>query len=136
MPTEKNTKDLPADTSLRDQFNMVFKNTSVINGNGKATLDRLLNLVEIHRPLAALVVDAQRQLSAKVKSFGLVHYLGTPPSTEKSLAVQTLLREEENDDDDEEEEDVQPRGKEKIRSVAGGGNKKPKFTGRNGRNAR
>lgn len=38
MPTEKNTKDLPADTSLGDQFNMVFKGTSVINGNGKAII--------------------------------------------------------------------------------------------------
>ena len=69
--------------------------------NGKQTLNRLLNLVEIHRPLAALVIDAGHNLSAKIKSFGLLHYLGEPPSTEKSLAVQTLLREEESDDDED-----------------------------------
>lgn len=72
----------------------------LVSGNGKAALERLLNLVEIHRPLAALVVDENKNLSAKIKSFGLLHYLGTPPSTEKSLAVQTLLRDEESDDDD------------------------------------
>lgn len=101
------------DRFLCDSFPEVV-GEHLINGNGKATLDRLLNLVEIHRPLAALVVDAQRQLSAKVKSFGLVHYLGTPPSTEKSLAVQTLLREEENDDDDDIADVVRPTEESEV----------------------
>ena len=69
--------------------------------NGKSIFNRLLNLVEIHRPLAALVVDANKNLSAKIKSFGLLHYLGQPPAPEKSLAVQTLLRDEEIDDEDD-----------------------------------
>lgn len=80
----------------------------LINRNGKNTFDRLLNLIEIHRPLAGLVIDEQRTLSAKIKSFGLLHYLGTPPSTEKSLAVQTLLRDEENDDDENIADVVKP----------------------------
>lgn len=69
-----------------------------IGGDGKAAFDRLLNLAQIHRPLAALVVDTQK-LSATIKSFGLLHYLGTEPPTSKSLAVQTLLREEESEDE-------------------------------------
>ncbi len=69
--------------------------------NGKSLFNRLLNLVEIHRPLAALVVDANKNLSAKIKSFGLLHYLGQPPAPEKSLAVQTLLRDDEIDDEDD-----------------------------------
>lgn len=78
----------------------------LVTRNGKAVFNRLLNLVEIHRPLAALVVDDNKNLSAKIKSFGLLHYLGTPPSTEKSLAVQTLLRDEEGEDDDNISDDV------------------------------
>jgi len=69
-----------------------------IGGDDAAAFNRLLNLSQIHRPLAALVVDTQK-LSATIKSFGLLHYLGPEPPTSKSLAVQTLLREEGNDDD-------------------------------------
>ncbi len=38
LPTEKNIKKLASDTALGDQFNMVFKGTSVTNGNGKAVI--------------------------------------------------------------------------------------------------
>jgi Ca2+-transporting ATPase len=38
LPSEKNTEKLPKDTALGDQFNMVFKGTSVTNGNGKAVV--------------------------------------------------------------------------------------------------
>ncbi|KOY84558.1 ATPase [bacterium 336/3] len=38
LPSEKNTEKLPKDTALGDQFNMIFKGTSVINGNGKAVI--------------------------------------------------------------------------------------------------
>ncbi len=38
LPTEKNTEKLPKETALGDQVNMVFKGTSVINGNGKAVI--------------------------------------------------------------------------------------------------
>lgn len=86
----------------------------LLSRNGKTALDRLLNLVEIHRPLAGLVVDGQGTLSAKVKSYGLLHYLGAPPSTEKSLAVQTLLRDEENDDDDDVADVVKPTEESSI----------------------
>lgn len=38
LPSEKNTDKLSKDTILGDQFNMVFKGTSVTNGNGKAVI--------------------------------------------------------------------------------------------------
>ena len=69
--------------------------------DGKTAFEQLLKLVEIHRPLAGLVVDQQHRLSAEIKSFGLLHHLGPERATEKSLAVQTLLREDEADDDED-----------------------------------
>lgn len=38
LPSEKNTEKLDKNTALGDQFNMVFKGTSVTNGNGKAVI--------------------------------------------------------------------------------------------------
>ena len=78
-----------------------------VGGDGRVTFDRLLDLAQIHRPLAALVVDAQ-QMSATIKSFGLLHYLGPEPPTSKSLAVQTLLRDEGNEDSEDVRDIVRP----------------------------
>lgn len=68
---------------------------------GKVAFERLLALAQIHRPMAALVVGPNGHLSASIKSFGLLHYLGSEPSADKSLAVQALLRDEEGDDDED-----------------------------------
>lgn len=38
LPTEKNIEKLSKEVALGDQFNMVFKGTSVMNGNGKAVV--------------------------------------------------------------------------------------------------
>jgi Ca2+-transporting ATPase len=38
LPTDKHTDPLPKDTALGDQLNMVFKGTSVTNGNGRAVI--------------------------------------------------------------------------------------------------
>lgn len=38
LPTEKNPEQLPKETVLGDQHNMVFKGSSVMNGNGKAII--------------------------------------------------------------------------------------------------
>ncbi|MGC1955825.1 MAG: ATPase, partial [Gammaproteobacteria bacterium] len=76
--------------------------------DANSAFERLLDLAQIHRPLAALVVDSQRYLSAAIKSLGLVHCLGPLPSADKSLAVQTLLRDEESDDDEEVSDIVRP----------------------------
>lgn len=79
-----------------------------LGGEGKVAFERLLDLAQIHRPLAALVVDSNGHLSASIKSFGMLHYLGSEPSTDKSLAVQTLLREEESDDDEDVRDSLRP----------------------------
>ncbi|MFP4280788.1 MAG: hypothetical protein ACLFQI_12425, partial [Halochromatium sp.] len=73
----------------------------VLGRDGKGAFARLRKLVEIHRPLAGLVVDAAQHLSAEIKSFGLLHHLGREQAAERSLAVQTLLRDEESDDDED-----------------------------------
>ncbi|MCG5531012.1 ATP-binding protein [Halorhodospira halochloris] len=78
-----------------------------LEGSGQKQFERLLQLSEIHRPLAGLVVDADRRLSAEIKSFGLIHHLGAQPDdSAKSLAVQTLLRDDEIDDDEEDISDI------------------------------
>jgi DNA phosphorothioation-dependent restriction protein DptH len=74
---------------------------------GQAAFERLLDLAKIHRPLAALVVDSNGHLSASIKSFGMLHYLGSEPSADKSLAVQSLLRDEDSDDDEDVSDSVQ-----------------------------
>ena len=38
LPSEKNTEQLPKETALADQHNMVFKGASVMNGNAKAVI--------------------------------------------------------------------------------------------------
>jgi len=85
---------------LRNSFPEVVGELA-LGRDGKGVFGQLLKLVELHRPLAGLVVNAEKRMSADIKSFGLLHYLGERPPTEKSLAVQTLLREEESDDDDD-----------------------------------
>ncbi|CAK0752899.1 hypothetical protein CCP3SC5AM1_1930006 [Gammaproteobacteria bacterium] len=85
---------------LRDSFPEVASELA-LGRDGSTAFSQLLNMVEIHRPLAGLVVDAHKTISAEIKSFGLIHHFGARPPVEKSLAVQTLLREEESDDDDD-----------------------------------
>lgn len=38
LPSDKNIEKLPQDTSIGDQYDMVFKGASIINGNGKAVI--------------------------------------------------------------------------------------------------
>jgi P-type Ca2+ transporter type 2C len=61
LPTEKNSEKLPKETALGDRLNMVFKGTSVMNGNGKAVitgisenteLGTITSLVENHEEIA------------------------------------------------------------------------------------
>lgn len=89
---------------LRDHFAEVIaeyvREQDIRAPKAKQAWERLLNLVTIQRPLAGLVVDDTSKVSAKVKSFNLLHYLGESPSGEKSLAVQTLLREDDENEDD------------------------------------
>jgi Ca2+-transporting ATPase len=47
LPSEKNTNALPRDASLGDTTNMVFKGTSVVNGNGKAVVTGIASGTEL-----------------------------------------------------------------------------------------
>lgn len=89
---------------LRNHFDEVIaeyvREQDIKAPKAKQVLERLVNLVTIQRPVAGLVVDDTRKLSAKIKSFNLLHYLGEQPCGEKSLAVQTLLREDDDNEDD------------------------------------
>jgi DNA phosphorothioation-dependent restriction protein DptH len=71
------------------------------------TFDRLIDLSQIHRPIAGLVTE-ENQLTADLSSYGLIHYLGAEPTSEMSLAVQTLLRESDEEDGDNIKEAVRP----------------------------
>ena len=47
FPTEKNTEKLPQETVLGDRHNMVFKGTSVMNGNAKAIITGIAQNTEL-----------------------------------------------------------------------------------------
>ncbi len=73
LPTEKNTEKLPKETALGDQLNMVFKGTSVMNGNGKALitgiaentqLGTITSLVESHE-------ETQTPLDKKIAALSM-----------------------------------------------------------------
>ncbi len=75
LPTEKNTALLPKETALGDQLNMVFKGTSVINGNGKAVitgiakntqLGTITSLVDSHEETATPLDKKIAALSKKL----------------------------------------------------------------------
>lgn len=71
------------------------------------TFDRLIDLSQIHRPIAGLVTE-ENQLTADLSSYGLIHYLGAEPTGEMSLAVQTLLRESDEEEGGNVKEAVRP----------------------------
>lgn len=88
---------------LRNHFDEVIaeyvREQDIKAPKAKQAFERLVNLATIQRPVAGLVVDDTLKLSAKIKSFNLLHYLGEQPCGEKSLAVQTLLREDDDNED-------------------------------------
>lgn len=47
FPTDKNIEKVSSDTTVGDQHNMVFKGTSVINGNGKAVITGIANHTQL-----------------------------------------------------------------------------------------
>lgn len=75
LPTEKNTEKLPKEAPLGDQFNMVFKGTSVMNGNGKAVitgiaentqLGTITSLVDSHKETETPLEKKIAALSVKL----------------------------------------------------------------------
>lgn len=68
LPTTKNTTQLPKDTALGDQLNMVFKGTAVTNGNGKAIIIGIAQHTQLGT-ITSLVDNAEEKetpLEAKI----------------------------------------------------------------------
>ncbi len=70
LPTLKNTEILSQETTLGDQFNMVFKGSSVMNGNGKAIITGIAKNTELGK-ITSLVessVDTETPLDKKLNA--------------------------------------------------------------------
>lgn len=68
LPTLKNTEILSQETVLGDQFNMVFKGSSVMNGNGKAVITGIAKNTELGK-ITSLVessADTETPLDKKL----------------------------------------------------------------------
>lgn len=70
LPTEKNTEELPEKTAVGDRFNMVFKGTSVMNGNGKAIITGIAHNTELGMitSLVAASPEKNTPLDKKIKA--------------------------------------------------------------------
>ena len=71
LPSEKNTEKLPIDTALGDQFNMVFKGTSVTNGNGKAVITGIAQQTQLGT-ITSLVESAKEKETPLEKKIGVL----------------------------------------------------------------
>ena len=58
LPTQKNLESLSAETILGDQHNMVFKGSSVMNGNGKSVITGIAKDTELGK-ITSLVESAE-----------------------------------------------------------------------------
>lgn len=62
LPAEKNIENLPLKTEIAEQTNMVFKGTSVINGNGKAVITGIAQNTQLGI-ITALVEGAEETIT-------------------------------------------------------------------------
>lgn len=60
LPSQKNTEKLPRETVVGDQFNMVFKGTSVVNGKGKAVVTGIAKQTQLGT-ITTLVENAEEK---------------------------------------------------------------------------
>ena len=61
--------------------------------------DSVCDLATVKYPLFGLV-DSNKRLDTRIKSFGLIHCFGKPHETAVTLSAKTLLRSDENEEDD------------------------------------
>ena len=62
LPSQKNIEPLEKNAALGDRFNMVFKGTSVINGNGKAVITGIAQNTELGT-ITSLVENAEDSIT-------------------------------------------------------------------------
>lgn len=67
LPSEKNTEKLSKETSLGDQFNMVFKGTSVTNGNGKAVITGIAQHTQLGTITSLVESSSEKETSLDKK---------------------------------------------------------------------
>lgn len=67
LPTEKNIEKLPKETALGDQLNMVFKGTSVINGNGKAVITGIAQHTQLGTITSLVESSEERETPLDIK---------------------------------------------------------------------
>ena len=99
---------------LRDSFSEVM---AELFSNGSTAAEqrwqRLVELAELRRPIAALVVDANLSLTTASQAFGLTHLIGVADRSALPVASQSLMRQESFDEDDLSQK-LQPSGRARI----------------------
>ena len=73
LPSEKNIEKLPKETALGDQLNMLFKGTSVMNGNGKAVITGIAENTQLGTitSLVASHKETQTPLEKKIAALSV-----------------------------------------------------------------
>ena len=100
---------------LRDNFSeVVALLLEKGSQSGEVAWERLRSLVDIRRPLVGLIKDIDHRLSTHVQSYGLIHCLGEAPSSELTLASQSIMREEDVEDDQSLRDLVRPNAESRI----------------------
>jgi DNA phosphorothioation-dependent restriction protein DptH len=99
---------------VRDGFSEVV---AELFSNGYAAAEqrwqRLVELAELRRPIAALVADLNRSLTTASQAFGLTHLIGVADRSALPVASQSLMRQETFDEDDLSQK-LQPSGRARI----------------------
>jgi DNA phosphorothioation-dependent restriction protein DptH len=99
---------------LRDGFSEVI---AELFNNGSAAAEqrwqRLVELAELRRPIAALVADANLSLTTASQAFGLTHLIGVADRGALPVASQSLMRQE-TFDEGELSQKLQPSGRARI----------------------
>lgn len=99
---------------LRDGFSEVV---AELFGNGGPAAEqrwqRLVELAELRRPIAALVADPNLSLTTASQAFGLTHLIGVADRSALPVASQSLMRQESFDEDDLSQK-LQPSGRARI----------------------
>lgn len=67
LPSEKNIEKLPKETAVGDQFNMVFKGTSVTNGKGKAVVTGIAQHTQLGTITSLVESSGEKETPLEIK---------------------------------------------------------------------
>ncbi len=80
-------------SSFQDIIKECFKN-KLSQKEGLKKLEHCFNLIDINRPLVGLIDNEDKRVSTQLRSFGLIHCLGTPAKEELSVLSKSMMRED------------------------------------------